>query len=285
MSVTHACDHHHHHHHDHKRNRQRRLRKGGVAATNKYANDHDHHNHDDHGADCDDQPANGVTNTGTDTQGTEESRELFSISHETTAFLRVGDFNWTTAEAFLEEGGRCHTREPAPEEVLENDAIVTAFRKRYGSASNGGNRRRLKTIVVPLYFHVLIGNNGKGDLSDSQVQAQIDVLESSFSPDFTFQLKKITRSENNFWFTAPVGSDAEREFKANLRRGGPDALNFYTLAPSDGVLGWATLPSSGQRTEDGVCVNYASLPGGTLGQYNEGMFWSWFWFWFWLCSC
>jgi hypothetical protein len=286
VSVTHACDPHHDrlqqqkNHHDHKRNRQRRLRKGEVATADKHANhydhDHDHHHHHDgNGIDCnEDLHADAITNTGTDTQGTEESRELFSVSQETTDFLRVGDFKWATAEAFLEEGGRCHTHDPTPEEVKENDGIVTAFRKRYGSASTGGNRRRLKTIVVPLYFHVLIGNGGEGDLSEKEIEDQIEVLESSFD-SFTFELKSITRTENVFWFTASVGSSAEDEFKDALRQGGADALNFYTLKPSDGVLGWATLPnsSSGRNTQDGVCVSYASLPGGSLTRYNLGVLW------------
>jgi hypothetical protein len=80
-------------------------------------------------------------------------------------------------------------------------------------------------------------------------------------------------TNNHQWFAASVGSQAERDFKSKLRRGGSDALNFYTLAPSDGVLGWATLPSSyaGGATRDGVAVNYGSLPGGTINRYNEGM--------------
>lgn len=270
VSVTHACDHHHHNHHHHdslQKNQdhqgQRRLRKGG--------NDKHHHHHDDHdaaaAADCDEDQTNTATTQGT----TQVDRELFSTSN----FVSIDDVEWASPEAFVEGGGRCHTREPAPEEVTESNAIVTSFRKRYGSAkSGGGSRRRLKTIVVPLYFHVLVGNNNKGRLTSRQIQDQIDVLEDAFAPDFTFDLKAITETVNDQWFLSPVGSASERAFKAALRQGGSDALNFYTLAPSDGVLGWATLPSSYSRGQnaDGVCVNYASLPGGTIGKYNEGMY-------------
>jgi hypothetical protein len=288
VPVTHACDHHHdrlqqhndHRDHDHKRNRQRRLRKGELAAADKHANHHDHdhhHHHDDRGADCNEElHADAIANNGTGTQSTGESRELFSVAQKTTDFLTVDDFEWPTVEAFLKEGGRCHTHDPTPEEVKENDGIVTAFREQYGS---GGNRRRLNTIVVPLYFHVLIGNGGEGDLSQKEIEDQIEVLESSFD-SFTFELKSITRTENNSWFKASVGGSAEEEFKNALRQGGADALNFYTLKPNGGILGWATLPnsSSGRNTQDGVCVSYASLPGGSLQRYNLGVLWLYFLF-------
>jgi hypothetical protein len=292
VSVTHACDHHHHHGrlqqqqhndapHDHDHKRQRRgLRKGVVTVAKEQehanANDHHHHHHDEHDADCNEDHS---ADTGMDTQGgtkaEKASRELFKVTGD--GFLRVSDeFEWASEAAFEQGGGRCNTSAPEVAEVLENDAIVTAFRNRFGKSSEGGGYRRrlaVSTIVVPLYFHVLIGNNGKGDLEDDDIRAQITVLEEAFLPDFTFELQKITRTRNDAWFQAGVGSSAERAFKDRLREGGANALNFYTLQPSDGVLGWATLPSSYSRnpTADGVCVNWGSLPNGRIGRYNEGM--------------
>jgi hypothetical protein len=294
VSVTHACDHHHHHnrlqqqqqqqhndaHHDHDHKRQRRgLRKGGVTVAKEqeqeHANDHHHRHDDEHDADCnEDHSADAAT------EAEDASRELFKATGDTGASgLRIGEVDWTE-EAFEEQGGRCNTPPPEEAEVLENDAIVAEFRKRFGGF--GGFRRRLvaPTIVVPLYFHVLIGNNNRGDVlgdvTNAQIRSQIAVLDAAFSPDFTFELQKITRTVNDAWFKAGVGTSAERAFKENLREGGANALNFYTLQPSDGVLGWATLPSSYSRspTSDGVCVNFGSLPNGSINRYNEGM-----------CSC
>jgi hypothetical protein len=290
VSVTHACDHHHHHgrvqqqqqhqhnndaHHNHKRER-RRLRKGGVTVAKEEqqerANDQHHHHHDDeHDADCNEDHA-----ADADTKAEEDaSRELFKVTDTTdlASFLRIGEVDWTE-EAFEEQGGRCNTPAPDEAEVLENDAITAAFIQRFGE--RGGYRRRLAspTIVVPLYFHVLIGNSGRGDVTDAQIRSQIAVLDAAFSPDFTFELQKITRTVNDAWFKAGVGTSAERSFKDQLREGGASALNFYTLEPSDGVLGWATLPSSYSRSPkaDGVAVNWGSLPNGSITRYNEGMF-------------
>jgi hypothetical protein len=268
VSVTNACDGHHHHHHHHDtlqeqqqekdqdhHKKQRRLRKGG-------SNDHPHHHHHGAAADCDEDRPGDATTQGT----TEEDRELASAS----AFMRIDGVNWATPQDFLNGGGRCTTRDPEPFEVEESNIIVQEFRKRFGSGSD--RRRRLKTIVVPLYFHVLIGNNERGALTNNQIRDQIDVLQDAFAPDFSFELKNITRTTNQSWHTAKVGSAAEREFKAQLRQGGGDVLNFYTLAPN--VLGWATLPSSyeGNSFYDGVCVNFGSLPGGTITNYNEGVY-------------
>jgi hypothetical protein len=267
VSVTNACDGHHHHHqhkahadHDHHNNhkQQRRLRS---------ANDHHHHHGDNHAhdaADCDEDhfhSTQGATEQGV-SPSEDSSRELFSRA----SFLEIEGVEWRSAQEFQEGGGRCHTRELAADEMIESDNLVKAFRKR-------GGRRRLRTVVVPLYFHVLIGNNKQGALSNQQIEDQIDVLKAAFAPDFTFELKAVTTTVNERWFRSPVGSQSERDFKASLRQGGGDALNFYTLAPSDGVLGWATLPSSyyGDDTYDGVCVNSGSLPGGTINRYNEGM--------------
>jgi hypothetical protein len=272
VSVTNACDGHHHHHHnrvqeqethhDHHKHHQRRLRKGGSGS-----NDHHHHHHGAD-ADCDeDRPGDATTQGTTETPESQEDRDLASAS----AFMRIDGVNWATPQDFLNGGGRCTTRDPEPFEVEESNSIVQEFRKRFGSGSD--RRRRLKTIVVPLYFHVLIGTNERGALTNTQIRDQVDVLQDAFAPDFTFELKAVTTTRNQSWHTAAVGSASEREFKAKLRQGGGDALNFYTLAPSDGVLGWATLPSSyaGGNVYDGVCVNFGSLPGGTITNYNEGM--------------
>jgi hypothetical protein len=274
--VSQACD--HHSHHDH-RQRQRRLRSGGggeaVASASAQVNmKNEHHDahahvHGDHSLDCDEEHDHEEHNHEDQQEHDQEAaRALASISN---TYLRVGDFAWSSPQAFLDGGGRCHTREPEPEEVAQSDAMVMAFRKQYSNA-DGSRRRRLKTIVIPLYFHVLIGNNNRGDLSEKQILDQVDVMNEAFLPDFTFELKGTTRTVNNNWFTARVGSNAEDAFKAALRVGGPESLNLYTLEPGDGVLGWATLPTSAERRliADGVCVHSESVPGGRLAPYNLG---------------
>jgi Pregnancy-associated plasma protein-A len=67
----------------------------------------------------------------------------------------------------------------------------------------------------------------------------------------------------------PGGAD---EFKAKkeLREGGADALNIYTVS-GGGYLGWSYFPSgyASRPSVDGVVVAFASMPGSTIPGYES----------------
>ncbi|KAJ8457388.1 hypothetical protein ONZ45_g18337 [Pleurotus djamor] len=64
--------------------------------------------------------------------------------------------------------------------------------------------------------------------------------------------------------------------KKALRKGGAASLNIYSVAftegPYSGLLGYSTFPYDYQYnpTDDGVVIQYATLPGGTLTPYDLG---------------
>ena len=135
-------------------------------------------------------------------------------------------------------------------------------------------------ITVPTWFHVLRAGTGfeNGDVPDSMIEAQIQVLNDAFSgasggasSPFQFELEGVTRTTNADWFNMKVSSGAEKKAKRTLRRGGADTLNLYSVQ-NELLLGWAYFPSgyASRPYIDGVVLNFESLPGGPLVKYSEG---------------
>jgi hypothetical protein len=129
--------------------------------------------------------------------------------------------------------------------------------------------------TIPVYFHVIRKGTGlsNGDVPDSQIADQISVLNAAYAPwGWQFQLVSTDRTTNATWYTMTPGSAAETQAKNALRQGSADDLNIYSAKIGQGLLGWATFPSSYQSQPklDGVVILYTSVPGGSTPNYNEG---------------
>ena len=125
--------------------------------------------------------------------------------------------------------------------------------------------------VINVYFHV-VSSGSTGNISDSMINSQMSVLNNAFgSWGWTFNLVSVDRTSNSTWFNGCYGS-SETAMKNALHRGTADDLNIYTCNPSNGILGYATFPSSYQSAplKDGVVLLYSSLPGGSAAPYNLG---------------
>jgi len=136
------------------------------------------------------------------------------------------------------------------------------------------------SATIPVYFHIIQSGTSlsQGHVPASQISDQISVLNTDYAGSgLTFSLAGTEYTTNSAWFTS-VGPDSSSQttMKNQLRKGGANALNVYTVGFSSGsgagLLGYSTFPSdySGNPKDDGIVVLYSSFPGGSTANYDEG---------------
>lgn len=196
---------------------------------------------------------------------------LLAISVSAIVFGSQGDVNSAQARSNVAKKERpiryCPVQ-PRADEVaaMENDfASRKAQRRAAGLATVTGG-------AVNVYFHVITNDSGEGALAAKDINAQLKVLNDAYSPwGWTFNLVGGETTANTDWFNNCYGS-GEAPMKSALHQGGAADLNIYTCNPSDGILGFATFPSSykSRPLMDGVVILYSSLPHGDAAPYNLG---------------
>lgn len=174
-------------------------------------------------------------------------------------------FTYASQEEFI-RSGRCSTETPSERDRILVDMEISNFLQTEGKLLTEAD------ATIPVYFHVIYNKRG-GNVSDSQIQQQLNVLNSAYQgTGFSFSLAGITRTNSNKWYGMTPGSRAESQAKASLRQGGADSLNVYVAGIGQGLLGWATFPwwYNGDPSDDGVVLLNASMPGGSAAPYNLG---------------
>jgi hypothetical protein len=131
------------------------------------------------------------------------------------------------------------------------------------------HRQLQETFEVPVSIVVFSSSSGIGEVSEQQIDQQFDILNKAYAPNFVFEVINIERVRNTTLFNCDLKNDAP--IKTPYHQGGPDTLNLYLCDPVGGDLGWARFPfANTSLIYDGIVLNYATLPGGTLGPYNLG---------------
>ena len=163
----------------------------------------------------------------------------------------------------------CANADFTEEQVAQIEARFEVAKARQAM---GGTVHAQATTNIPVYVHVIRDSSGKGGVTATQISKQIAVLNAAYaSAGFSFTLAGTDTTNNSTYYTC-AGGTCEKNMKNALRKGTASALNFYTNKMGDGLLGWATFPSSYTSSPklDGVVVLESSLPGGSATNYNEG---------------
>jgi hypothetical protein len=158
-------------------------------------------------------------------------------------------------DAFHASGHRCGSHK-SKEDVDRDEAEHKKILESLLSSSSSNLRSNVFSDTLQLdvityvnvYIHVIMSSSGLGNISDSMIQSQIDVLNQGFnSSNFQFVVRSIDRTLNDQWYTMGYGSSAERNAKSALRNGTAADLNMYLANLGGGLLGWATFPADYQK--------------------------------------
>lgn len=181
--------------------------------------------------------------------------------------VNPGDIRFLDRDGNLVRGQRCAVVDASPEEAARVANEIAELGLRVSPEAP-------QVVSIPVRWHVVRSGNSvsQGNIPDSMIQAQVDVLNDAYATTgFQFYLAGVDRTTNSRWYTGCYGSQ-ERKMKQALAIDPANNLNIYSCRPSQGILGYAYFPNSYAESNyrHGVVLLDQSLPGGSAAPYNEG---------------
>jgi hypothetical protein len=201
---------------------------------------------------------------------------------------------------------RCGTMELLNQRFTKQPALKIMFDQRElrlkevirQRVASGQTLKTNAEVTIPVVFHVVLSRQSQ--VTDAQIMAQLDTINKDYAgsngsssrvPSYfrslfgqsgiQFCLAQRTPEDAPStgivrYSTTRTSFDYTTNQVKHAESGGADAwdtdkyLNIWICDLSGGTLGYATFPDDGVKDEQGVAVDYGSLPGGNVTNYNEG---------------
>lgn len=180
------------------------------------------------------------------------------------------------------------------------EARLAAFNAKVKQQTSLQQRFRLNLVntSVVVVIHIVLPDPTV--VTDAQINQQLQILNATFNgtqsdagniPSFFASLLGSTGIKFCLAQRAPNGDATNGVLRKTTNRssfnyltedikyndtGGSDAwntenyFNIWICLMSDNILGYASFPDEGLTVEQGVVIDYRSLPGGAYAQYNQG---------------
>ncbi|EJD37484.1 metalloprotease [Auricularia subglabra TFB-10046 SS5] len=136
--------------------------------------------------------------------------------------------------------------------------------------------------TIPVHWHVIRENAtyAGGHLEKREIQEQMKVLNKDYLwTGLRFSLASIEWKDDANWFLSLIPNSGSNEWmKREMRKGGVNELNIYTVGFREGsaqwmgIYGYSSWPWNYETAEwdDGIVIKYSTLPGGSEENFNLG---------------
>ena len=192
---------------------------------------------------------------------------VLSIAEDIDGFIGFHTAQYLGEDGKIVTGIRCATEDHAPAHIPRAPANP-------GRWIRENSALQAVTLSIPVAFHVIYASDGTGNVPDSQLQAQLDVMNTDYAlSGVSFSLHGIDRTQSDRFSRLSKGFFTERKMKKALAVDPTHVLNIYLTSPSGGILGWSYFPWDYPENSfmHGSVILYSSLPGGSAAPYNEGV--------------
>jgi len=131
------------------------------------------------------------------------------------------------------------------------------------------------TTIIPVAFHIVRLDDGSGDVTDQQLENQINQLNYAYnSSEFLFYLYKIDRTNNSIWSNQSLYNETvEFTMKSELAVNSTHILNvFVCVLQGSTPQGFSRFPWEFPENsyKHGIILRNTVLPGGEYTDYNDG---------------